>query len=45
MKKKKKDKVKKKKKGQAPMEKMDGGVTSDEEFQPQEPLSGPKTEL
>ncbi|XP_013872878.1 protein canopy homolog 3 [Austrofundulus limnaeus] len=44
-KKKKKDKVKKKKKGQAPMEKMDAGVTSDEEFQPQEPLSGLKTEL
>ncbi|XP_071315048.1 protein canopy homolog 3 [Trachinotus anak] len=44
-KKKKEKKVKKKKKSKAPVEKMDGGVTSDEEIQPQVPLSGQKTEL
>ncbi|XP_041821162.1 protein canopy homolog 3 [Chelmon rostratus] len=44
-KKKKEKKVKKKKKGKAPLEKMDGGVSSDEEIQPQVPLSGQKTEL
>ncbi|XP_019121209.1 protein canopy homolog 3 [Larimichthys crocea] len=44
-KKKKEKKVKKKKKSKAPVEKMDGGVSSDEEIQPQMPLSGQKTEL
>ncbi|KAM4564515.1 protein canopy homolog 3 [Fundulus diaphanus] len=44
-KKKEKKKVKKKKKSKAPVEKTDGGLTSDEEIQPQVPLSGPKTEL
>ncbi|KAM4714335.1 protein canopy homolog 3 [Anableps anableps] len=42
---KKKKKVKKKKKSKAPAEKTDGGLTSDEEIQPQVPLSGHKTEL
>lgn len=45
MKKKKEKKVKKKKKSKSPVEKTDGGVTSDEEIQPQVPLSGQKTEL
>lgn len=44
-KKKKEKKVKKKKKGKAPAEKMDGGMSSDEEIQPQVLLSGQKTEL
>ncbi|KAM6909227.1 protein canopy homolog 3 [Xenentodon cancila] len=44
-KKKKEKKVKKKKKSKAPVEKVDGGATSDEEIQPQAPLSGQKTEL
>ncbi|XP_033465466.1 protein canopy homolog 3 [Epinephelus lanceolatus] len=44
-KKKKEKKVKKKKKSKAPAEKMDGGASSDEEIQPQMPLSGQKTEL
>ncbi|XP_029282283.1 protein canopy homolog 3 [Cottoperca gobio] len=44
-KKKKEKKVKKKKKSKAPVEKVDGGVSSDEEIQPQMPLSGQKTEL
>ncbi|XP_027894886.1 protein canopy homolog 3 [Xiphophorus couchianus] len=44
-KKKKEKKVKKKKKSKAPVEKSDGGQTSDEEIQPQVPLSGQKTEL
>ncbi|KAF1380851.1 hypothetical protein PFLUV_G00168310 [Perca fluviatilis] len=44
-KKKKEKKVKKKKKSKAPVEKTDGGVSSDEEIQPQMPLSGQKTEL
>lgn len=44
-KKKKEKKVKKKKKSKAAVEKMDGGVSSDEEIQPQMPLSGQKTEL
>ncbi|XP_040887013.1 protein canopy homolog 3 [Toxotes jaculatrix] len=44
-KKKKEKKVKKKKKSKAPVEKMDGGVSSDEEIQPQVPVSGQKTEL
>ncbi|KAG8006026.1 Protein canopy-like protein 3 [Nibea albiflora] len=44
-KKKKEKKVKKKKKSKAPVEKMDGGASSDEEIQPQMPLSGQKTEL
>ncbi|TDG99477.1 hypothetical protein EPR50_G00194980 [Perca flavescens] len=44
-KKKKEKKVKKKKKRKAPVEKTDGGVSSDEEIQPQMPLSGQKTEL
>ncbi|CAJ1085802.1 protein canopy homolog 3 [Xyrichtys novacula] len=45
-KKKKKDKVKKKKKSKAPVEKTEGGgATSDEDIQPQVPLSGQKTEL
>ncbi|XP_029382447.1 protein canopy homolog 3 [Echeneis naucrates] len=44
-KKKKEKKVKKKKKSKAPVEKTDGGVTSDEEIQPQVHLSGQKTEL
>lgn len=44
-KKKKEKKVKKKKKSKAPVEKMDGGMTSDEEVQPQMPLSGQKMEL
>ncbi|XP_035531097.1 protein canopy homolog 3 [Morone saxatilis] len=42
---KKEKKVKKKKKSKAPVEKMDGGMSSDEEIQPQTPLSGQKTEL
>uniref|UniRef100_A0A1A7X0Q8 Protein canopy homolog 3 n=1 Tax=Iconisemion striatum TaxID=60296 RepID=A0A1A7X0Q8_9TELE len=40
-----KKKVKKKKKGKSPVEKLDGGMTSDEDIQPQVPLSGQKTEL
>ncbi|KAL7375560.1 hypothetical protein ABVT39_019676 [Epinephelus coioides] len=44
-KKKKEKKVKKKKKSKAPAEKTDGGASSDEEIQPQVPLSGQKTEL
>ncbi|MED6231396.1 Protein canopy 3 [Characodon lateralis] len=44
-KKKKEKKVKKKKKSKAPVEKTDAGLTSDEEIQPQVPLSGQKTEL
>lgn len=44
-KKKKEKKVKKKKKSKALAEKMDGGASSDEEIQPQMPLSGQKTEL
>ncbi|XP_041842383.1 protein canopy homolog 3 [Melanotaenia boesemani] len=44
-KKKKEKKVKKKKKSKAPVDKMDGGMTSDEDIQPQVPLSGQKTEL
>ncbi|KAA8582708.1 hypothetical protein FQN60_006379 [Etheostoma spectabile] len=44
-KKKKEKKVKKKKKSKAPVEKTGGGVSSDEEVQPQMPLSGQKTEL
>lgn len=44
-KKKKEKKVKKKKKSKAPAEKTDGGASSDEEIQPQMPLSGQKTEL
>ncbi|XP_030609885.1 protein canopy homolog 3 isoform X1 [Archocentrus centrarchus] len=44
-KKKEKKVVKKKKKSKAPVEKTDGGVSSDEEIQPQVPLSGQKTEL
>nr|XP_020465784.1 protein canopy homolog 3 [Monopterus albus] len=44
-KKKKDKKVKKKKKSKAPVEKLDGGVSSDDEIQPQVPLSGQKTEL
>ncbi|KAM9424697.1 protein canopy homolog 3 [Pholidichthys leucotaenia] len=43
--KKKEKKVKKKKKSKVPMEKTDGGVSSDEEIQPEVPLSGQKTEL
>ncbi|XP_068164284.1 protein canopy homolog 3 [Antennarius striatus] len=43
--KKKEKKVKKKKKSKAPVEKTDGGVSSDEDVQPQVPLTGPKTEL
>lgn len=44
-KKKKEKKVKKKKKSKVTVEKTDGGVSSDEEIQPQVPLSGQKTEL
>ncbi|KAK5606427.1 Protein canopy 3, partial [Crenichthys baileyi] len=44
-KKKKEKKVKKKKKSKAPVEKTGAGLTSDEEIQPQVPLSGQKTEL
>ncbi|XP_034713108.1 protein canopy homolog 3 [Etheostoma cragini] len=44
-KKKKEKKAKKKKKSKAPVEKTGGGVSSDEEIQPQMPLSGQKTEL
>ncbi|GAA6231903.1 protein canopy homolog 3 [Lates japonicus] len=44
-KKRKEKKVKKKKKSKATVEKTDGGVSSDEEIQPQVPLSGQKTEL
>ncbi|XP_019207806.1 protein canopy homolog 3 [Oreochromis niloticus] len=44
-KKNKEKKVKKKKKSKSPVEKTDGGVSSDEEIQPQAPLSGQKTEL
>lgn len=44
-KKKKEKKVKKKKKSKAPVEKTNGGVSSDEDIQPQMPLSGQKTEL
>ncbi|MEQ2276509.1 Protein canopy 3 [Xenotaenia resolanae] len=44
-KKKKEKKVKKKKKSKAPVEKTDARLTSDEDIQPQVPLSGQKTEL
>lgn len=44
-KKKKEKKVKKKKKSKAPVEKLGGEVTSDEDIQAQVPLSGRKTEL
>lgn len=44
-KKKKEKKVKKKKKSKSPVEKTDGGASSDEEIQAQVPLSGQKTEL
>ncbi|XP_055012241.1 protein canopy homolog 3 [Boleophthalmus pectinirostris] len=44
-KKKKDKKVKKKKKSKAPVESQDPGATTDEEIQPQVPLSGAKTEL
>ncbi|XP_037614029.1 protein canopy homolog 3 [Sebastes umbrosus] len=44
-KKKKEKKVKKKKKSKAPVEKTNGGASSDEDIQPQMPLSGQKTEL
>uniref|UniRef100_A0A1A8MKK3 Protein canopy homolog 3 n=2 Tax=Nothobranchius TaxID=28779 RepID=A0A1A8MKK3_9TELE len=40
-----KKKVKKKKKGKSPVEKLDGGMTSDEDVQPQVSLSGQKMEL
>uniref|UniRef100_A0A1A8GH10 Protein canopy homolog 3 n=1 Tax=Nothobranchius korthausae TaxID=1143690 RepID=A0A1A8GH10_9TELE len=40
-----KKKVKKKKKGKSPVEKLDGGMTSDEDIQPQVSLSGQKMEL
>ncbi|XP_068612058.1 protein canopy homolog 3 [Brachionichthys hirsutus] len=45
--KKKKDKKgkKKTKKSEAPVEKPDGGASSDEDVQPEAPLTGPKTEL
>lgn len=43
--KKKKEKVKKKKKSKAPVERMDGGHSSEDEIQPQVPLPGQKTEL
>lgn len=43
--KKKKEKVKKKKKSKAPLERMDGGHSSEDEIQPKVPLSGQKTEL
>uniref|UniRef100_A0A1A8KXB8 Protein canopy homolog 3 n=1 Tax=Nothobranchius kuhntae TaxID=321403 RepID=A0A1A8KXB8_NOTKU len=36
---------KKKKKGKSPVEKLDGGMTSDEDIQPQVSLSGQKMEL
>nr|XP_046237057.1 protein canopy homolog 3 [Scatophagus argus] len=42
---KKKKKMKRKKKSKAPVEKVDGGATSDEEIQPRVPLPGGKTEL
>ncbi|XP_054457607.1 protein canopy homolog 3 [Anoplopoma fimbria] len=38
-------KAKKKKKSKAPVERADGGASSDEEVQPRVPLSGQKTEL
>lgn len=44
-KKKKEKKVKRKKKSKAPVEKTDGGVSSDEDIQPQMPLPRQKTEL
>ncbi|XP_047462240.1 protein canopy homolog 3 [Mugil cephalus] len=44
-KKRKEKKLKKKKKNKSHMEKMDTGVSSDEEIQPHEPISGQKTEL
>uniref|UniRef100_A0A1A8D9J6 Protein canopy homolog 3 n=1 Tax=Nothobranchius kadleci TaxID=1051664 RepID=A0A1A8D9J6_NOTKA len=40
-----KKKVKKKKKGKSPVEKLDGGMTSDDDIQPQVSLSGQKMEL
>lgn len=43
--KKKKEKVKKKKKSKAPLERTDGGHSSEDEIQPKVPLSGQKTEL
>ncbi|KAK5848170.1 hypothetical protein PBY51_005807 [Eleginops maclovinus] len=45
LKKKKEKKAKKKKKSKAPVEKVSGGASSDEDIQPQRPLSGQKTEL
>lgn len=44
-KKKNEKKVKKKKKSKVPVPKTDGGLTSDEDVQPQVPLHGHKTEL
>lgn len=44
-KKKKEKKVKGKKKSKAPVEKTGGGLSSDEDVQPQVPLPGHKTEL
>uniref|UniRef100_A0A8C7XZK3 Protein canopy homolog 3 n=1 Tax=Oryzias sinensis TaxID=183150 RepID=A0A8C7XZK3_9TELE len=44
-KKKKEKKTNKKKRSKAPLDKMNEGATSDEEIQPQAPLSGQKTEL
>ncbi|KAI9524408.1 Protein canopy 3 [Dissostichus eleginoides] len=44
-KKKEKKAAKKKKKSKAPVEKVSGGATSEEDIQPQRPLSGQKTEL
>lgn len=43
--KKKKEKVKKKKKSKAPVETTDMGQASEDEIQPQMPLTGAKTEL
>ncbi|XP_059210140.1 protein canopy homolog 3 [Centropristis striata] len=44
-KKKKEKKVKKKKKSKSPVEKTDGGATSEDDVQPQTPLTATKTEL
>ncbi|XP_068574316.1 protein canopy homolog 3 [Cebidichthys violaceus] len=44
-KKKSEKKAKKKKKSKAPVERADGGASSDEDIQPRVPLSGQKTEL
>lgn len=43
--KKKKEKAKKKKKSKAPVERTESGQSSEDEIQPQVPLSGQKTEL